>query len=52
MSADGSWNLVIKSPMGDQTSTLTLQTEGATLTGSMSGANGASTVKNGKAQGD
>ena len=52
MSADGSWNLVIKSPMGDQTSTLTLQAEGATLTGSMSGANGASTVENGRAEGD
>ena len=40
MSADGTWNTTINSPMGAQNGTLTLQTSGATLTGKMSGAQG------------
>ena len=34
MSIDGTWNLVVKSPMGNQPSTLTIKSEGRALTGS------------------
>ncbi len=52
MSIDGAWNLVIKSPMGDQKSALIAKAEGSTLTGSMSGPGGQSEVENGKFEGD
>ncbi len=52
MSIDGVWNLVIKSPMGDQKSTLTAKAEGSTLRGTMSGAGGQSGLENGKVEGD
>ena len=51
MSIDGAWNLVIKSPMGDQRSTLTAKADGATLSGTMSGPAGQSEVENGKVDG-
>ena len=34
MSADGTWNLTMQTPMGERRSTLTLSTAGGTLTGS------------------
>ena len=52
MSIDGAWNLVIKSPMGDQKSTLTAKAEGSTLRGTMSGAGGQSELENGKVEVD
>ena len=52
MSIDGAWNLVIKSPMGDQKSTLTAKAVGSTLRGTMSGAGGQSELENGKVEGD
>ena len=52
MSIDGVWNLVIKSPMGEQKSTLTTKAQGSNLTGSMSGAGGQSELDNGKVDGD
>jgi hypothetical protein len=33
MSADGTWNLTMQTPMGERRSTLTLSTSGGTLTG-------------------
>jgi hypothetical protein len=33
MSADGTWNLTMETPMGERRSTLTLSTAGGTLTG-------------------
>ena len=33
MSADGTWNLTMQTPMGQRRSTLTLSTAGGTLTG-------------------
>ena len=33
MAADGTWNLTMQTPMGEQRSTLTLATAGGTLTG-------------------
>ena len=40
MSAEGNWNIVVTSPLGDQPSTLSLKVEGGALTG-MQGAQGA-----------
>lgn len=40
MSADGDWNVTMKSPMGNQDATLTLKTEGANLSGKIVGAQG------------
>ena len=37
---DGSWDCVVKSPLGDQKMTLTVKTDGSSWTGSASGAMG------------
>ncbi len=37
---DGSWECVVKSPMGDQKNTTTIKSDGATFTGTASGAMG------------
>ena len=50
--ADGSWDTLVKSPMGDQKATLTIQTSGDSFTGQYSGAMGTTEVKNGKVDGD
>ncbi len=34
MSADGNWNLVVATPMGDRPATLSVKTDGSALTGS------------------
>ena len=34
MTADGNWNLVVETPMGDRRATLSLKADGGTLTGS------------------
>jgi len=34
MSADGNWNLVVVTPMGDRQATLSVKTDGSALTGS------------------
>jgi len=52
MSVDGTWNLVVKSPMGDQPSTLTLKADGATLTGTASAQGNTNDIANGKVDGD
>lgn len=52
MAIDGKWNLTIKTPMGEQTGTLTLKQEGDTLTGEMTGAAGATAIENGKVEGE
>ena len=52
MSVDGTWNLVVKSPMGDQPSTLTLKADGGTLTGTASAQGNTSEIANGKVDGD
>ena len=40
MAVDGTWKLTVKTPMGDQESTLVIASSGATLTGTQSGAHG------------
>jgi hypothetical protein len=34
MTADGNWNLVVSTPMGERQATLSVKTEGTTLKGS------------------
>ncbi|HEX8301683.1 hypothetical protein [Sphingomonas sp.] len=49
---DGSWNTVTKSPMGDQTAVMTVQSSGDSFTGTFAGAMGTTEVKDGKVDGD
>ena len=51
MSAAGTWNITTKSPMGSQEGTLTLEVDGDTLTGKMSGAQGEIELEEGKVDG-
>ena len=52
MSADGSWNVTMNTPMGAQKATLVLATNGGTLTGQMQGAQGNLDLNDGKVDGD
>ena len=52
MSADGSWNCTINSPMGAQQATMTLKTDGSSLSGKMEGAQGTQEFDDGTADGD
>lgn len=52
MSADGSWNCTINSPMGAQEATLTLVTDGGNLSGTMAGAQGTQEFSGGTVDGD
>jgi hypothetical protein len=40
MSAAGTWNMAMQTPIGERKGTLTLQVSGATLTGTMTGEDG------------
>jgi hypothetical protein len=42
MAVDGTWKLIVNTPMGAQESTLTLSTAGGTLSGTQSAPNGGS----------
>ena len=52
MSADGTWNMTMNTPMGPQSATLTLASNGDALTGSMTGPQGAVDLQDGKIDGD
>jgi hypothetical protein len=52
MSADGTWNTTINSPMGAQNGTMTLATDGGTLTGKLSGAQGEIEIEDGSVDGN
>ena len=52
MSADGTWNTTINTPMGAQQGTLTLSTDGGSLTGKMAGAQGEMEIKDGTVDGE
>ena len=52
MSASGKWNVTMNTPMGAQKGVLELAVDGSTLTGSMSGAQGALPLSEGKADGN
>lgn len=51
MSVAGTYNTVVKSPMGDQTGTFTVVAEGDTFTGQMAGGMGSMDVVDGKIDG-
>ncbi len=50
--ADGVWETVTNTPMGQQKATMTLATDGDTLTGTLAGAQGTITIQDGKVDGD
>ena len=50
--ADGVWETVTNTPVGQQKATMTLATAGDTLTGTLSGAQGTITIQEGKVDGD
>ena len=52
MSADGSWNCTINSPMGAQQATMTLVTDGNSLSGKMEGAQGTQEFDGGSVDGN
>ena len=52
MSVDGTWDITTDTPMGAQKGTLSLATEGGTLTGKMSGAQGEIEIEDGTVDGD
>ncbi|MFN3236926.1 MAG: hypothetical protein ACE37D_07690 [Pseudomonadales bacterium] len=52
MSADGTWNITLNSPMGAQQATLTLATEGGALSGSMAGPQGTQEFTGGTVDGN
>ena len=53
MSATGTWNITMKTPMGEQKSTLTLTEEGGALAGTMGSADsGEAVIKDASLSGD
>lgn len=52
MSVAGSYECVLKSPMGDQKSTMTVNVDGDTWTGTNTGAQGALEITDGKVEGN
>jgi hypothetical protein len=52
MSADGTWNTTMNTPMGAQNATLTLATDGNQLTGKMAGPQGELELQDGSVDGD
>jgi len=51
-SADGQWETTMNTPMGQQKATITLATDGDTLTGTMEGQQGTLELKDGAVDGD
>ncbi len=52
MSADGNWNMTMNTPMGPQTATLSLKSDGDVLEGTMVGPQGEIALEDGKIDGD
>ena len=52
MSIDGTWNVVMNTPMGAQNGVLTIETDGDSLTGTMAGPQGALELTEGKVDGE
>jgi hypothetical protein len=52
MAIDGKWNVTIKSPMGNQDSTLTLETNGNVLSGSLDSPQGSAEINEGVVDGN
>lgn len=52
MSADGTWNTTMNTPMGAQNGTLTLTTSGSSLSGKLSGPQGEIEIADGTVDGN
>lgn len=52
MAVNGKWNIVIKTPMGEQKAVLSLSQDGDALKGDMSGAMGSVPIEQGKVEGE
>jgi hypothetical protein len=52
MAVDGTWNVSVQSPMGEQKATLTLKSDGGALTGQGKAMTGTVDIANGKVDGD
>jgi hypothetical protein len=52
MSADGTWNTTMNTPMGAQQGTLTLATNGSDLSGKLAGPQGEIDITDGKVDGN
>jgi hypothetical protein len=52
MSADGNWNLVMSTPLGERSSTLALKTEGAVLKGSQTAEGNSTAIFDGTVNGN
>jgi hypothetical protein len=52
MSADGTWNTTMNTPMGAQNGTMTLATDGGSLTGKLSGPQGELDLQDGTVDGN
>ena len=52
MSVAGTYTVVTKTPMGDQSSDMTIETDGDTFTGTNAGAMGSMSMDNGKIDGN
>jgi hypothetical protein len=52
MSADGTWNLTMQTPMGERRSTLTLSTAGGTLTGTQQAEGDTTNISEGTVNGN
>jgi hypothetical protein len=52
MSADGTWNTTMNTPMGPQQGTLTLITDGDDLSGKLAGPQGEIEITDGRVDGD
>jgi hypothetical protein len=52
MSADGTWNLTMQTPMGERRSTLTLAAAGGTLTGSQEAEGNTTDIAEGSVNGN
>ena len=52
MTIDGTWNLTLRTPMGDREVTVTLSTDGNDLSGSFESPQGTQTFEGGTASGD
>ncbi|MEE8244854.1 MAG: hypothetical protein V3R27_07650 [Pseudomonadales bacterium] len=52
MSADGTWNTIMNTPMGAQNGTMELKTDGNTLTGTLKSPQGEIELQDGTVDGD
>jgi hypothetical protein len=52
MSVDGTWQIILKTPMGEQSSTIELVSDGTALSGTQSGNGESGPIYDGSAEGD